>query len=153
MWRKRIRAVGVVLLAWTAGACSDSTGVDDDPAVAPFVGDWEATVLTLTSPVSEDFTVDLIELGATFTLNVQPSGTYTAVLTFMGQAQTEIGQVSVSGQTIILDRSFPTTDRSISTYAFDGPDRLILDGDTEFDFNLDGTADPAIAHFELVRRP
>ena len=35
---------------------------------------------------------------------------------------------------------------------FDGPDRLILDGDTEFDFNLDGTSEPATAHFDLRRR-
>ena len=35
---------------------------------------------------------------------------------------------------------------------FDGPDRLILDGDTEFDFNLDGTSEPATAHFDLRQR-
>ena len=35
---------------------------------------------------------------------------------------------------------------------FDSPDRLILDGDTEVDFNLGGTSEPATTHFDLRRR-
>ncbi len=53
---------------------------------------------------------------------------------------------------MILDREFPTPSRDISTFLFEGPDRLILDGDTEFDFNLDGTLEPALSHFELQRQ-
>jgi hypothetical protein len=36
---------------------------------------------------------------------------------------------------------------------FATPDSLVLDGATEFDFNLDGADEPAQAHLELVRRP
>lgn len=153
MGRALTRRAGMMMLvsALFAG-CSDDTGFGPDPAVTPFVGDWEATALVLSSPVAPDLSVDLIEQGSTFNLNVQPSGTYTAILVFFGQAQTEIGQISVAGQTVTLNSTFPTVSTEISTYVFEGPDRLILDGDTEFDFNLDGTPDDALAHFELQRR-
>ena len=52
---------------------------------------------------------------------------------------------------MILEREFPTPSRDISTFMFEGPDRLILEGDTEFDFNLDGLAEPALSRFVLQR--
>lgn len=52
---------------------------------------------------------------------------------------------------MILEREFPTPSRDISTFMFEGPDRLILEGDTEFDFNLYGTAEPALSRFVLQR--
>ncbi len=92
-------------------------------------------------------------MGSTFNLNVQPSGAYTAVLVVQGLASTEIGTLSRSGgNTVVLERTFPTASKDICTYSFEGNDRLILGGDTEFDFNLDGTPDEALSHLELVRR-
>ena len=150
VWR-RTRWVATVLLV--LAGCGDGDSLGPDASLADFVGDWEATALVLTSPVTPDLSADLIELGSTFNINIQPSGLYTAILVFQGQASTEIGSISRSGaNTVILDRTFPTPSREISTYVFEGNDRLILDGDTEFDFNLDGIPDQALAHFELVRR-
>ena len=148
----RRRWAGVIVLAAVLSSCGDAA-LEADASLAAFVGDWHATSLVLSSPLAPDVSVDLIELGSSFDLNIQPSGHYTAILVFAGQAQTEIGQISLSGaSTVILDRAFPTPSRSISTFIFEGPDRLILDGDTEFDFNLDGTMEPALAHFDLERR-
>lgn len=152
MRRRRADSVSTIILALLLSACGDGP-LEADPALAPFVGNWRATSLVLTSPVAPDISVDIVELGSTFDLNIQPSGQYTAVLVFANQAQTEIGRISLSGaSTVILTREFPTPSREISTFLFEGPDRLILDGDTEFDFNLDGTTEPALAHFELQRR-
>ncbi len=150
---RRCRWVGIIVLAVGLFSCGGDDPLEADPSLAPFVGDWSATSLVLASPVAPDLSVDLIELGSSFDLNIQPSGHYTAILVFAGQAQTEIGQISLSGSSaVILDRQFPTPSRDISTFVFEGPDRLILDGDTEFDFNLDGTTEPALAHFDLQRR-
>jgi len=153
MRHRRADWVGrMIVLAALLSACGDDA-IEADPALAPFVGDWAATALIVASPVAPDATLELIGLGSTFTINIQPSGLYTAILVFAGQGQTEIGQVSVSGaSTVILDREFPTPSREISTFAFEGPDRFILEGDTEFDFNLDGTPEPALVRFELERR-
>lgn len=148
--RRRWRSGGAVLAALLLSGCgSDSVG--PDPALAPFVGDWDATKLVITSVANPQIKPDLIALGASFRLNVQPSGQYTAVLIYAQQASTEIGQLSVSGNTLTLSRDFPTRTTSNAIYVLAG-NRLTLDGDTEFDFNLDGTPEPAIAHFELLRR-
>ena len=149
----RRRWVGAMVLAVALSSCGGDDALAPDPSLARFVGDWRATSLVIASPLAPDLSVDLIELGASFDLNIQPSGYYTAILVFAGQAQTEMGLISLSGPSaVILDRQFPTPSRDISTFVFEGPDRLILDGDTEFDFNLDGTSEPATAHFDLQRR-
>ncbi len=154
-WKRGVQLWTLLVMAAAGAGCgADAPGITEveaDPAVAPFVGDWQADVLLITSKANPEMVADLIAIGSTFTLNVQPSGTYTAVLTFQGVAQTEIGDLSVSGSTLTMDRTFPSPQRSISTFRFEGSNRLILDGDTEFDFNLDGTPEPATAHIEPVR--
>jgi hypothetical protein len=153
--RKCVGWLWVVLLVGAAACGSEEDGggsLEPDPSVAPFVGDWQAKALTLTSVFVADLVVDLLEQGATFTLNVQPSGQYTAVLIFAAQASTEIGQVEVSGTTLTLRREFPTPGSTPGVFEFFGANRFVLDGDSEFDFNLDGTLEPAMAHFEFERR-
>lgn len=141
-----------VSLALLVAACGGDDILEPDPALAPFLGDWDGTSLVLTSVANPDVHPDLIELGATFALNVQPSGQYTAILLFAGQSQTEIGQLEVSGSTLTLRRDFPSSSTSTATYSFPNSDRLVLDGDSEFDFNLDGTPEPARVHMEFDRR-
>jgi hypothetical protein len=149
-WADRVGRM--IVVAALLSACGDAA-IAADPHLAPFVGDWAASELVVASPMAPDATLELIGLGATFTINIQPSGLYTAVLVFAGQGQTEIGQVSVSGgSTVILNREFPTPSREISTFAFVNADCFILEGDTEFDFNLDGTPEPALVRFVLDRR-
>jgi hypothetical protein len=149
----RLRRTGLVVTAFLLlTACGGSDSFGPNASLSEFTGDWEATALVLTSPTASA-SVDLIALGSTFKLNVQPSGAYTAVLVVQGSASTEIGTLSRSGgNTVVLERTFPTASKNICTYSFEGSDRLILGGDTEFDFNLDGTPDEALSHLELVRR-
>ncbi|MDH5760709.1 MAG: hypothetical protein OEZ65_14060, partial [Gemmatimonadota bacterium] len=91
--------------------------------------------------------------GATFDLNVQESGLYTAILVFMGRAApAEIGQLSVSGNVLTMKHQHPDTLTAVSTFTFSGDSLLVLDGNTEFDFNLDGTKEEATLHLELLRK-
>jgi hypothetical protein len=147
--RRLVPGAVLLLVAAVATACSKESTAPD-PAVAPFVGDWAADTLILTSEADPQTSLDLVALGATFTLNVQPSGQYTAILIYSGQSKTEFGKLEVSGQTLTLHptSSDPPT---AGTYSFNG-DHLIVDGETEFDFNLDGTMDPARVHFDLVKK-
>ena len=140
------------LLSLFLVACGDPAATGPDPLIQPFVGDWKATAFVLTSSVSEQVSIDLIQLGGTFDLNIQPSGSYTAILVYAGLGQTEMGTISVTTTTVTLNREFPTKENEVSTYQFVGDSLLILDGDTEFDFNFDGTEDPALVHFELLRK-
>ena len=146
-WRRTLAALAVVV----ASACGGDGGpTGPDAALAPFVGDWVATELVLTSVANPDIAPDLIGLGAVFTMNVQPSGQYTAILIYAQQASTEIGTLRVSGNTLTLNRDFPSRAVTSGTYSLSG-NVLTLDGNTEFDFNLDGTPDAALVHFRLVK--
>ncbi|HSG46513.1 MAG TPA: hypothetical protein VLA43_01745, partial [Longimicrobiales bacterium] len=134
-------AAAAALLVFLGG-CGEET-VEPDAALAALVGDWEATSLVLTNVANPAVSPDLIELGATFDLNVPPSGQYTAILIVASQFSTEIGQISVSGSSVTLRPSFPPGQPATSgTYSVQG-DRMALDGTTEFDFNLDGTPEAA----------
>jgi len=144
--RWRAAALATLLLA----ACGENpTG--PDPALGLLVGEWNAKSLVLTSVANPQVHPDLIALGAAFKLDVQPSGQYTAILVYAQQASTEIGTITVSGNTMTLNRDFPTRSTSAAVFRISG-NTLTMDGDTEFDFNLDGTPEDALAHFELERR-
>lgn len=152
--RSRFGGIGLSLLL-VLGACGDSSPTDvavPDPAVEPFVGNWDATEFVVTSVADELIVFDLIDATGVFTLNVQPSGAYTATLFIpdeMEQAAVENGTMSVIGEAVRLSPNQGAG--ATSSYEFDGPDVLILDGPTEFDFNFDGTFEPATLHVVLER--
>jgi hypothetical protein len=143
-----------VLFAMVAlgGACGGDDPVEPDPAVAPFVGTWQADSLTI-SALPPDMTVaNILGVGGSFFITVESSGQYTASLEILGQSSPEIGQLTVlSGSTLRLTPTTPPGPSVVATYFFARPDSLILDGPTEFDFNNDGTPEDAQAHFELTR--
>lgn len=142
---------GPLVAALLLAGCS-SGGVGPKTSIAPLVGDWQATALVITSVADPSIHPDLIQLGATFTLNVQPSGQYTAILVYNGQPKTEIGQLSVRGDSITLSPSSTTSGSATTgTYSVDSSN-LTIDGDTEFDFNLDGQNEPAKAHIVFVKK-
>ena len=134
-------SVGLVL-----GACSDDgTGPAE---LQPLVGTWQATELTLTNLANPDTSVDLIEQGATFTLSILATGQYSASLVIFGQPSQEVGSVSVSGNQITIAPNGGSS--TTGTWILQG-NTVIVDGDTEFDFNVDGIPEAATVHMELIR--
>jgi hypothetical protein len=72
--------LGSVCAVLMLGGCGDdSTQVVIDPAVAEFVGTWDAVVFTVTGDAPPNTVVDVLTLGAFWTA-IEPSGTYTATL-------------------------------------------------------------------------
>lgn len=144
------RVWGVVLSALMSACGGDSTGVTTDPAVAPFVGDWEASEFRVTSADNPDASFDVTD-GGSFTINIQPSGQYTAILSFpqLPTPVVELGQLAVIGSSVRLSPVGGTP--ATSSYRFEGADRVVLEGPTQFDFNNDGTPDPADAVIALDR--
>ncbi|MFV2006151.1 MAG: hypothetical protein ACC667_01825, partial [Longimicrobiales bacterium] len=94
---------------------------------------------------------DLIAKGATFTLLVQPSGRYTAILSGFEQASSESGTLSVEGPQVVFRRALPSPEVSRSTWARDGAD-VTLTGPTVYDFNLDGMTEDATIVIGLTPR-
>ncbi|RMH21457.1 MAG: hypothetical protein D6701_02440 [Gemmatimonadetes bacterium] len=140
-----------VLSALVAAACSgdDSTGPTANPDF--MVGDWIAVDMRITSVANPEVRADVIASGGEFTLNVQPSGRYTAILQAFGQASTETGTVTVEGNQVVFMRTFPTQEESRATWSRNGAN-VVLDGPTRFDFNLDGTPEDGTLHMELAPR-
>lgn len=155
-WRGRLADArpwaAAVALATLLASCGDSgpANPEPDPAVAPFVGTWEATDFTVTSAADPEKYIRIVP-GGSFTIVVEPSGHYTATLDLEGLPipAVEFGQATVDGSSIILAPEGGPT--AVSSFVFDGPDQVTLEGATEFDINRDGQADEAVALIVLVR--
>jgi len=115
------------------------------------VGNWIAEVLVVTSTANPEVSVDLIAEGATFTLSVEPSGRYTAILSGFGQASSESGTLSVEGPEVVFRRTIPSPDVARSSWVRNGAD-VTLTGPTQFDINLDGVTEDATIVIGLAPR-
>ena len=149
MRQRRVVGGSLTVMAVAAAGCG-SDPVDVDPAVAPFVGTWDAVVMTATADAPPHTVFDVLAAGGTFWISVEPSGQYTATLAFLGP-HVELGDMTVESSSSLTLHPLGG-DPAPSTYLLATPDSLILDGATEFDFNLDGTPESAQGHIELVRQ-
>lgn len=133
-------------------ACSSGGGSPTDPGpLAPLVGSWTATSMVLTSKNDSTVSADLIQgYGASFILDVQADGRYSATLSYAGQtAQAEQGTITATGSSLTLDPDGSDPPRD-GTWSLEGG-TLVIDSETSFDFNFDGTPESAFLHLELQR--
>ena len=135
---------------WVLGA----NGCGSDPTEPEFnpdfmVGDWLAESLVMTSVANPEVMVDLVVRGAVFTLSVQPSGRYLAILEGFGQSASESGRLTVDGAYVVLMPESPPGPESRALWERVG-ESVILEGESELDFNLDGTAEPATLRQVLI---
>jgi hypothetical protein len=138
-----------LLLLFLLMGCSDSgTGVEDE--LAPLVGSWRAQALLLTNQADPQEEFDVIGSGGVFALSILATGTYSASLTVFGMSNVEMGTITVSGNQLTITPTNPPGSPTQGTWSLSG-DVLYIDGTTEFDFDLDGSGDPANVHFELNR--
>ena len=147
--RDGLRPLVVIgLVAISANGCG---GGPTEPDLNPdfMVGSWLADSLEMTSLANPDVTERLDTLGAVFTLSVQPSGRYTAILEGFGQSSSEIGKLTVDGPDVVFMPESPAGPESRAVWERVG-DTVILEGESEFDFNLDGTAEPATLRQVLI---
>ncbi|HSG47104.1 MAG TPA: hypothetical protein VLA43_04720 [Longimicrobiales bacterium] len=151
--RPSVRALWATLLfAFLTTGCDDATGPRAREGLEFLVGDWSADVLVVTSTADPGQSIDLLEGGSAFRINVQPSGLYTATLTVLGTPVTEIGTLAVEGTVLTFYREFPSADTATATLTQLSPDRVRLVGSTTFDFEPVGSPDDASLLTELVRQ-
>ncbi len=144
--RALIRApLFLLILTVLVGCSDDGTGPRN---LEPLVGTWRARVLLMTNTANPQSQVDLVQEGGQFTLSILSDGTYSATLSGYGSASTEAGTISASGNQVTLTPTLPPGDPQTSVFSFQGS-TLILDGDSAFDFNLDGIPEAANLHMEL----
>lgn len=139
-------AAGLLLLQ---GACGDATGVQP----ADIAGTWTATAFAFISvsqgPLDPEVTVDLIDLGATATLEVAADGTAVVTVSQQGSTDSDSGTIAVTGNGVTLEFQ---GDISTGTITRDGDVlTIVLTTGVEFDFNDDGADDPATFRGVFVR--
>ena len=132
-------------------ACSDSPPVEPVDDFTDLIGDWQAYLLEVADAGDGSVREDILAQGATFRINFQPSGQYTAVLSFLGASQVEIGTASLDGDRLTLHRQVPSPDTSQATLTWLDGDRIRLEGSTRFDFGSDGVVEEARLLTELMR--
>jgi len=121
-----------VAAAAACGSTETTVGPEPNDEIEPFVGTWDAEVFEVTSDADTTIVANLTENGF-FTLNVQPSGTYTATLVFGDlDPVVEIGQLSVTGSVLTLRPN--GGEPGASQFTFLETDLLRLEGPTEFPF-------------------
>lgn len=152
----RLTAVRLPLILALLGAlvsCGDDSSVDPDPSIDFLVGDWNAVRFEIAPQGSPGDAFDLLDQGGSFSINVQPSGQYTAQLTFMGvPAPPEIGFIEVDGDELVIQRTTPaptTTTRAVYEEIASG--RVVFSGPSEFDIDQNGTPEAITLEVEIVR--
>ncbi len=138
--------MGIVTIG-VIGCGSDPTEPEFNPDF--MVGNWLAESLAMTSVANPDLTVELDTLGAVFTLSVQPSGRYTAILEGFGQSSSESGRLTVEGAYVVFMPESPPGPESQALWERVG-ESVILEGESKFDFNLDGTSETAMLRQVLI---
>ena len=92
---------------------------------------------------------DLTALGAVYTLSVQPSGRYTTILQGFGPSTSEFGNLTVDGTEVVFIPQFGEESRELWEQVGES---VILEVDTQFDFDLDGTTEAGILRRVLIPR-
>lgn len=125
-----------------AVACGDSTGITAED----LAGTWEATEIVFTNQANTSESVDLVDLGASLTVTVEASGTVTAVFDDgQGGTDSDSGTLGVDGSTLTIGGDTFEADRS-------GDQLTLTDATSEYDFDDDGSDDPATLVIRLVRQ-
>lgn len=140
MRRRSIVWMGWVIMAVMVAACGESPTNTTDPAIEPFVGRWDADLFQIWNPDST-VTIDVIANGS-FTVTIEPSGSYTSNILFKGIPGVNFGTMSVDGS-VLTFRPSNGEPAEVSDFSFSTADTLVVSGDRPFDFNGDGTPEPA----------
>ena len=137
-----------VLLLASCGDDDDTTG----PVNNTLVGTWDATVIQLTSVANPGTIEELISQGANGSLVLQADGGFGLSVGIPGEP-TEFGNGDW-GATDVLTLEFGDGDIQ-GTWQFDfvlnGNTLQLTGADTEWDFDDNGTEDPAKLDLTMIR--
>ena len=146
------RLSAFALLAVFAAGCSDSTA-PEDITLAHLVGTWNATSATF-AEVGGSGSADAIALGATLSITVGPSGSYTINVSFPGEGdEVETGTLTVTNGVITATPTNPLEDpETIQIRSLDGDNMTLFFPDEEWDFTDDSVDNETDATLTIVLR-
>ncbi len=122
-------------------ACGDSTGI----TVQDLVGDWSATQYRYINAADTTQQVDVISLGASFTLTVVADGTASTLYTNpQGGTSSDSGTLSGDATTLTLSGTPFQAQRS-------GDVLTLTDRSSAYDFDGDGSSEAATLIIRMQR--
>ena len=139
----------VTVVVAGCGSTDTPVGPSTNPLLEPFVGTWDATVLTVQSVADTSIVVDLLENGVSY-ISIFESGNYQSTISFGGTPFTEFGSLDVTEGILTLRPN--NGDPITRAYEFTSSTVVRLDGPTDWDFNLDDVDDPATLFMEMRLR-
>ncbi len=150
---KTLRTLSAFLvLAAVAAGCSDSTA-PEDITLAALVGTWSATSATFSEVGGSGFE-DAIALGATMSITVGPSGSYSINVTVpFEDPEVETGTLTVTGGVITATPTDPLEDpETIEIVSLSGDNLTLFFADEEWDFTDDQIDNETPATLTIVMR-
>lgn len=144
----RMRSLTAALLATALVACGDDgTG----PGPETFAGNWTATRLEFVSTVNPAQRIEVIALGATFSLLLRSNGTWDATLTFPGEPDEDLSGTWTSTVDVFTMVETGGSNTMQFDYLLAGNTLTLTGADGEFDLNDDGVDDPVLINITLTR--
>lgn len=139
-----------------SGGGDDGGGGDTGLTIADFAGTWAAALFRLTSVENTLNAFELIALGGSLTVTVAADGTFTGSATGIDLTAVPptMTTIPLSGQFVLVDQTTLTIDfipevppfftDETMTFTLEGNTLALHDDATTFDFDGNGTEDPAI---------
>lgn len=112
-------------------------------------GSWVGTNFEFISQADTTVKANLSSYGVSFSITINADSSYSSVITFLGQNTNESGTIEVTENQITLTSI--TGESNTGTYWITQPGVTIMITDEEFDFNQDGTSEPAFLYIDLVK--
>jgi hypothetical protein len=137
------------VIAPLVGALAVACG--EDIVVEDLIGTWNATEFVFSNfedPVTD---VDVIDLGGEVTIIIRADNTYTVQLELPGAEPEEVdGEWVLNGDVLTFDEG--TADETVFNISLSGTTLTIHTEDLEFDFDEDGTDEPAQLDATFVKQ-
>ena len=141
----------ILFLIFSCSSSDDSGGLSGtDLSISELQGSWTVTSLVfgklcdpgVDCPVEE---VDVIEEGATATLTIQGNGRFTILSAIPGGgSETITGQMSFDEDLLVLEfDDVPGEEEYYGIQLSNNGNTLAINGNAEYDFDGDGTDEPA----------
>lgn len=148
-----LHAALTALVAFVLVGCDDPAALTQPEDLEPFVGQWQGVTIEVEEIAPPNRYAELTSQGASFTLDIEPSGGYTAILTTDRGASVEIGRLELEGSSVTFLREYPSRSESPGTLELLGPGQIRLTGTTRFSFRLGEAPVESRLEVLLQRRP
>ncbi|WP_108245041.1 hypothetical protein [Muricauda brasiliensis] len=154
--KNSIKVFGLFALFLILFSCSSSDG-ENSPDVIPtgepieFTGEWSAEKAVFDIEF-EDLTetADFIAEGGSINLNVEENGSFSIQFVLGQNSESITGQMSINDDLLTIVFDYSLSDRSYFEVHHTDNILEIDGGPLEYDFDDDGTPEPALVSFRFI---